>query len=106
MHIGSNPVVHTYGGKTLLNRAALEEPWRKDFRLSMDVFYNLLDKLGPYISPNPLSPNTRALNADKKLAVTLYYSRDTGSLNMTANTFGLAICTVLRRRSDISFILI
>ena len=53
--------------QNLLNGTALEEAWRKNFRLSRDVFYNLLDQLGPYISPNPLSPNTRALNADKNL---------------------------------------
>ena len=40
------------------------------------------------------APNSRALNAKKKLAVPLYYLKDTGTLCMTANTFGLAINTV------------
>ena len=46
-----------------------------------------------YISPNPLSPNYRALSTEEKLAVTLYYLKDTGSLAMTANTFGIAVNT-------------
>ena len=57
-------------------------------------FSNLLGELQPYLNPNPKSPNYRALGAEKKLAVALYYLKDTGSLQMTANTFGLAICTV------------
>ncbi len=44
--------------------------------------------------PDPKSPNYRALSAEKKLAVTLYYLKDTGSLQMTANTFGISTPTV------------
>ena len=40
-----------------------------------------------------LSPNHRQLNADKKLALTLCYLKNTGSLIMTANNFGAAINT-------------
>jgi len=40
-----------------------------------------------------LSPNHRALGVEKKLAITLYYLKDTGSIGMTANSFGIAICT-------------
>ena len=47
----------------------------------------------PSISPSLLSPTHRALNADKKLALTLYCLRDTGSLIMTVNNFGVAINT-------------
>ena len=78
--------------QNMLHGRALDDCWRKNFRLSRKVFYDLLDQLRPHISPYP-SPNTRALCAEKKLAVTLYYLKDTGSLNMTANTFGIAICT-------------
>ena len=40
-----------------------------------------------------LSPNYRSLSTEKKLAVSLYYLKDTGSLENTANTFGIAINT-------------
>ena len=66
------------------------ENWKKNFRFSLAAFMNLVDELRPYITPSPLSPNQKALSAEKKLAITLYYLKDTGSLNITANTFGVA----------------
>ena len=45
---------------------------------------NLVSELSPYVSPDPFSPNSRALSADKKVAITLYYLKDTGSLGATA----------------------
>ncbi len=65
----------------------------KNFRLPREAFMEFAEELCPYISPNPSSPNYRALSTEKKLAVTLYYLKDTGSLSMTANTFGIAINT-------------
>ena len=59
----------------------------------------LLAELKSYIVPDCMSPNFRASSAEKKLAVTLYYLKETGSLQMTANIFGLATPTV----SDIVF---
>jgi len=52
---------------------------------------NQVSELRPYISPNPKSPNHRALSAEKKVAVALYFLKDTGSLRMTANRFGIAL---------------
>ena len=49
--------------------------------------------ISPHISPDLTTPNKRALHADKKLAINLYFLKDTGSLNMTANTFGIQINT-------------
>ena len=57
-------------------------------------FEALVAELRPHISPNPLSPNHTALNAEKKLAITFYYSKDTASIGMAVNSFGVAICTV------------
>ena len=78
----------------MINGESPSDNWKKNFRFSKVAFMNLVDELRPYITPSPLSPNRRALSAEKKLAITLYYLKDTGSLNMTANTFGVAICTV------------
>ena len=63
--------------------------WKKNFRISRLEFQELCDILRPFITPNPLSPNYRSLSAEKKLAVILYFLKDTGSLTMTANTFGI-----------------
>ena len=53
-----------------------------------------LRKPRPHIFPEPKSPNRRALPVEKKVAFTLYYLKDTGSMWMTANTFGIHQCTV------------
>jgi hypothetical protein len=78
----------------MANGTAPEELWYKNFRMSRDSFMELERELRPYISPNPNSPNFRSLSSIKKLAITLYYLKDTGSLLMTANAFGVAISTV------------
>ena len=46
------------------------------------------------LDPKPNCPNYRFLLSEKKLTITLYYLKDTGSLWMTANTFGIHQCTV------------
>ena len=71
-----------------------EEDWKKNFRMTRQEFNKLCDELRPYISPNPKSPNRRALSVEKKVALTLYYLKDTGSMWMTANTFGIHQSTV------------
>ena len=70
------------------------ETWKKNFRMTRKEFEAITNELRPYISPDPLSPNHMALSAEKKLAMTLYFLKDTGSLSMAANTFGMALCTV------------
>ena len=70
-----------------------DEFWKNNFRLDRHSFLELLNVIGPHISPDLTTPNKRALHADKKLAITLYFLKDTGSLNMTANTFGIQINT-------------
>jgi len=61
----------------------------KNSRMSGPEFEELVEMLRPSISPDSSSPNSRTVSAEKMLAVTLYYSKDTG-----ANTFGLTISTV------------
>lgn len=77
----------------MIGGIAPDQQWIKNFRMTREKFLRFVDELRPYISPDLSSPNYRALSAEKKVAVTLYYLKDTGSLGMTANTFGIAICT-------------
>lgn len=65
----------------------------KNFRMPKETFLELVDKLRGLIAPNENSPNRRVVSAEKKLAITLYFLKDTGSLCMTANAFGIAINT-------------
>ena len=78
----------------MINGEAPDEFWMKNFRMTKETFLALESELKPCISPNPSSPNYRSLSSAKKLAVTLYYLKDTGSLIMTANAFGIAVYTV------------
>ena len=65
----------------------------ENLKLEEASFFDLVSHLRPYISPNPNSPNRRALCADKKVAITLDFLKDCGTLSMTANSFGIATNT-------------
>ena len=56
----------------MLSRDSDDNDWKKNFRMSRELFHELLDHLAPYISPNILSPNGRMVPADKKLAMTIF----------------------------------
>ena len=79
--------------QNLVSGITPNEFWKKNFRLDKDSFYEILRVIGPHISPDLRTPNRRALTANKKLGVALYFLKDTGTLNMTANTFGIQINT-------------
>ena len=53
----------------------------------------LVTMLDPYIGLKT-TPNYQKLSTSKKLAMVLYYLKDTGSLWMIANVFGVHQCTV------------
>ena len=72
----------------------LEDEWKFNLCISRQVFLRLVDELRSIISPDPRSPNRTALSAEKKLALTLYFLKDTGSISMTANSFGVTKNTV------------
>ena len=61
--------------------------------MSKDCFYGLADELRPCLAPHPDSPNRRALSTERRLAITLYYLKATGSPWMTAIAFGIHPCT-------------
>ena len=77
--------------QNIWNGVAPEEVWKKNFQMTKDSFVELVEELRPYIYPDSKSPNYRAVSAEKKVAVTLYFLKDTGTLGMTANSFGIAI---------------
>ena len=53
----------------------------------------LADELSPFISPDFSAPRM-GLSVEKKLAITLHYLKDTGSVTVTANAFGVSRSTV------------
>ena len=64
-----------------------------NFTMGKDAFHELVTMLDPYIGPKT-TPNYRKLSTLKKLAMVLYYLKDTWSLWMTSNSFGVHQCTV------------
>ena len=67
---------------------------RKNLRMNKEDVFELARLLEPIIRPKENSPNYRQVTTEKKLTITLYYLEDTGSLWMTANTFGIHPYTV------------
>ena len=73
----------------------LDTWWNIYFSMSKEFFFfEILDQVKALLETKPNCPNCRFLSAEKKLAITLCYLKDTGSLGMTANTFGIHYCTV------------
>ena len=59
-----------------------------------NVFFEILDEVTPLLDPKPNCPNYMFLSAEIKLAITLYYQKDTFSLWIGGNTFEIHQCTV------------
>ncbi|XP_047140221.2 uncharacterized protein LOC105845863 [Hydra vulgaris] len=70
-----------------------ETCWKRNFRMTKGCFLELAAIIDTVISPQPNCLNYCFLTTHKKLAITIYYLKDTGSLWMTANVFGIYQCT-------------
>ena len=55
---------------------------------------SLVNSLRPHIAPKAKSFRADTVNAEKKVAMSLYYMKDQGSYRMTANTFGVSTATL------------
>ena len=77
----------------MINGVTTDEEFKANFRLDRTSFYALVEELKPRLSPIARSFNPRTLCATIKVALTLYYLKDTGSLRMVANQFGIAKST-------------
>ena len=80
--------------KNLLDGILPNTEWRKNLRMDREVFMKIASDLRPYLQPRRSPRGKDVLSVEKQLAMTLYYLKDQGSLAMTANSFGVALCTV------------
>ena len=80
----------------LMNGELPEREWKDNLRMSRSRkdFMALVNKLRPYLSPDSESFIKDTISIEKKVAMTLYYLKDQGSLRMTANVFGIAKSTL------------
>ena len=74
---------------------APDSEWKDNFRMSMQSFYKLCDQLRPFVTRH-VTNMRKPVDVPTQVAVTLYYLSDGGRMRKTANSFGLALCTVSR----------
>ena len=68
--------------------------WKNNLRLPKEDFYKLVDAIRSFAKLRSPKVHQDVLNLEKRIAITLYCLQDQGSMKMTANTFGIASCTV------------
>ena len=84
------------------NGEAIAEEWMKNVRIPKEQFNALADELSPYISPDPSSPRM-GLSVEKKLAISLHLLKETGSITVTANAFGVSAPTVSKTIGSVCY---
>ena len=62
--------------------------------MDFPTFMKLLDIIKPCIHADAASFRADTIQADKRLAMVLYYLKDQGSYRMTTNTFGVSLPTL------------
>ena len=62
--------------------------------MSKVSFLKLVDAIKPFAKRRSTRVRKDVISLDKRLTLTLYYLKDQGSMQMTANAFGVARCTV------------
>jgi len=67
-----------------------EGVWRENFRMSKDSFYKLVSLIRPFAKERSTKVRADTINLEKRVAITLYYLKDQGSMKMVANTFAVA----------------
>lgn len=64
------------------------------FRMNRDIFMILANEVRPFLEPSRGPRGDDVLSVEKQLAMTLCYLKDQRCILMTANAFGVALCTV------------
>lgn len=54
--------------QNMINGLSPEQDWKRNFRISKELFQELCEKLRPYISPKD-TPNYRYLSVEKKVCI-------------------------------------
>ena len=70
------------------------DEWKNNLRISKEDFQVLLKIIRPFAVTRSCKVRRDILNLEKRVAVTLHYLKDQGSMTMTANAFGITCCTV------------
>lgn len=82
-----------------------EDTWKENFRMSKTDFYELVSLIRPHAKIRSDRVRKDIITLEKRLAITLCYLKDQGSMTTVANLFGIARCTVGQVVSEICKIL-
>ena len=80
--------------RNLKSDKMLSDEWKNNLRISKEDFRVLLKMIRPFAVTRSSKVRRDVLSLEKRVAVTLHYLKDQGSMRMTANAFGIARCTV------------
>ena len=69
---------------------ALEDAWIQNFKMSKTKFLEMVDLIRPYAEERSCWIRRDIIPLEKRVAISLYYLKDQGSLVMTGNSFGIA----------------
>ena len=78
----------------ILQNQMLPEEWLMMFRMPSKDFFNIEEQIRTHIKQRQNSFMGDLISSCKKLAMTLYYLKDQGSLRMTSNATGVGLSTV------------
>lgn len=78
----------------------------KNLRTSKEDFLTLVDMIKPYTKSRSAKVWQDVFSLKKRVAITVHYLKDQRSMQMTANAFGIARCTVGQVIHEICYILL
>ena len=80
--------------QNLLGNKMSDEEWKRNLRMPKNEFLKLVEMIEPFTYERSNKVRQDVISLEKRVAITLYYLKDQGSMKMTANAFGIARCTV------------
>ena len=67
-----------------------QEEWVTNFRMTRSDFLNLVEMIRPCAKERSTKVRNDVITLVKRIAITLHYLKDLGSLRVTVNLFGIA----------------
>ena len=82
------------------------EVWKKSFRVIREDFLELVEIIRPYTRERSKRARQDIITLEKRVAMTLHYVKDQGSIVITANVFGCSISSTCNAVKEVCRILL
>ena len=69
-----------------------QEEWVTNFRMARSDTPNLAEMMRPFAKEQSTKVQNDVITLEKRIAITLHYVKDQGSLRVTTNLIGIAKC--------------